>query len=65
MPYFCYIHRSSGGVPHFEVLPQASRDEALKRAAELLADRPDGERAEVWEGETLIQTLPKPSSVAA
>ncbi|HEY8571963.1 hypothetical protein [Phenylobacterium sp.] len=60
MPYFCYIHRSSGGVPHFEVLPQAGREDALRRAAELLADRLDGERAEVWEGETLVQTLARP-----
>jgi len=57
MPYFCYIHRTSGGVPHFEVLPQLDRQEALRRAAELLADRPDGERADVWEDETLVQTL--------
>lgn len=64
MPYFCYIHRTGGGVPHFEVLPHADRDQALKRAAELLADRVDGERAEVWEGETLVQTLPK-ATVAA
>ena len=59
MPYFCSIHRTTGGVPYFEVLPQSERERALNRAAELLADRPDGERAEVWEDETLIQTLSK------
>lgn len=62
MPFFCYIHRIDGGVPHFEVLPQASRDDAVRRAAALLADRPDGERAELWEGETLLVILPRPAA---
>jgi hypothetical protein len=59
MPYFCYIHRTSGGVPHFEVLPETSKGDAVVRAARLLAQRADGERAEVWEGERLVFTLPR------
>jgi hypothetical protein len=59
MPYFCYIHRKTGGVPHFEVLPDTSQSIAIDRAADLLAQRADGVRAEVWEGERLIFTLPR------
>lgn len=59
MPYFCYIHREKGGVPHFEVLAETSRRGAADRAAKLLAQRADGIRAEVWEGETLVFTLPR------
>jgi hypothetical protein len=59
MSYFCYIHRLTGGVPHFEVLPETSQGEAIDRAAHLLAERTDGVRAEVWEGERLVFTLPR------
>jgi hypothetical protein len=59
MPYFCYIHRETGGVPHFEVLPETSQGEAFALAADLLAQRADGVRAEVWEGERLVFTLPR------
>lgn len=59
MPYFCYIHRMSGGVPHFEVLPDTSQGDAIGRAADLLAQRADAVRAEVWEDERLIFTLPR------
>ncbi|WP_411288661.1 hypothetical protein [Phenylobacterium sp.] len=57
MPFFCYVHRTGGGVPHFEVLPDMPRAAAIQRAADLLAQRPDGERAELWEGEELVFTL--------
>ena len=59
MSYFCYIHRLTGGVPHFEVLPGTSQGDAVDRAARLLAERTDGVRAEVWEGERLVFTLPR------
>jgi hypothetical protein len=59
MPYFCYIHRKTGGVPHFEVLPETSRGGAVDRAAARMAQRADAVRAEVWEDERLIFTLPR------
>jgi hypothetical protein len=59
MTYFCYIHRETGGVPHFEVLPETSRSGAVERAAKLLEQRADGVRAEVWEGERLVFTVPR------
>jgi hypothetical protein len=59
MAYFCYIHRKTGGVPHFEVLPESSESGAIGLAAHLLADRADGLRAEVWDGERLVFTLPR------
>ena len=61
MPYFCYIHRKAGGVPHFEVLPETSPSDAVDRATKLLAQRADGVRAEVWEGERLVFTVPRPA----
>ncbi|HZZ30840.1 MAG TPA: hypothetical protein VFE10_02515 [Phenylobacterium sp.] len=59
MTYFCYIHRRTGGVPHFEVLPATSQDHAIDTAARLLAQRADGVRAEIWEDERLVFTLPR------
>jgi hypothetical protein len=59
MAYFCYIHRKTGGVPHFEVLPGTSQGQAVDTAARLLAQRADGERAEVWDDERLVFTLPR------
>ncbi len=59
MPVFCYIHRKGVGVPHFEVLPELSERGAQDRAAQLLAQRADGVRAEVWDGDTLIFTVPR------
>lgn len=58
MPYLCYIHRRTGAAPYFEVLPDMPRLNAIRRAGALLAERPDGERAELWEGERLVFTLP-------
>lgn len=59
MAYFCYIHRRTGGVPHFEVLPETSQGHAVDTAARLLAQRADAVRAEVWEDERLVFTLPR------
>ena len=59
MAYFCYIHRRAGGVPHFEVLPETSQGGAIDMAAHLLAERTDAVRAEVWDGDRLIFTLPR------
>ena len=60
MTYFCYIHRQSGGVPHFEVLPETSQGGAIVIATDLLIQRADGVRAEIWEGERLLFSLPRP-----
>jgi hypothetical protein len=57
VPFFCYIFRHADGVPHFEVLPEETPDLAVRRAAKLLAERRDGARAELWQGDTLIQVL--------
>ena len=65
MPFFCYIHRTTGGVPHFEVLPEITTDSAVMRAAQLLAERRDGERAELWLGDTLVAVLPRAAAAAA
>lgn len=62
MTYFCYIHRGGGGVPHFEVLPESSERRALDAAARLLAQRTDAVRAEIWEDERLVTSLPNPQS---
>ena len=61
MTYFCYIHRQTGGVPHFEVLPETSQGPAIDTAARLLAQRADAIRAEIWEDERLVFTLPRAS----
>jgi hypothetical protein len=59
MPYFCYIHREAGGVPHLEVLPETSQGPAIDRATQLMAQRADAVRAEIWEDERLILSLPR------
>jgi hypothetical protein len=58
MVYFCYIHRKTGGVPHFEVLGETSRAGAITHATDLLAQRPDAVKAELWEDESLVLTVP-------
>jgi hypothetical protein len=45
-------------VPHFEVLPEMPRGLAIDTAARLLAQRADGVRAEIWDDERLVFTLP-------
>ncbi|HLZ76045.1 hypothetical protein [Phenylobacterium sp.] len=59
MPYLCYIHRRAGGVPHLEVLPESSQSRAIDTAARLMAQRADAVRAEIWEDERLVFTLPR------
>jgi hypothetical protein len=59
MAYFCYIHRQAGGVPHLEVLPETSQGPAIDTAARLMAQRADAIRAEIWEDERLIFSLPR------
>lgn len=63
MAYFCYIHRKTGGVPHFEVLPETSQGNAVDAAQRLLAQREDAIRAEIWEGERLLFTLPRATPI--
>ena len=57
MPYLCYVHRRTGAAPYFEVLPEMSQEQALRRAGALLAERPDGECAELWQDDLLLVTL--------
>jgi hypothetical protein len=57
VPFFCYIYRRTDGVPHFEVLPEDAPEQAARRAAKLLADRGDAERAEIWQGDTLVRVV--------
>ena len=58
MLYFCYIHRKTGGAPHFEVLPETSQSGALDRAAQMLSQHANAVRAEVWDDEHLVFSLP-------
>lgn len=57
--YFCYIHRASGAAPHFEVLPEASPAGAMAHAAQMMAQRADAIRAEIWDGDRLVFSLPR------
>jgi hypothetical protein len=57
MPLFCYVHRRGEATPYLEVLPDLPSEAAARRAAQLLADRADAERAELWDGEELVLTL--------
>jgi hypothetical protein len=65
LPYLCFIHRQTGAAPYFEVLPEMTELSAIERARALLADRPDGARAELWDGEQLVFTLPRPEAASA
>jgi hypothetical protein len=58
MVYFCYIHRKTGGAPHFEVLPETSQSDALDHAAQMLSQHANAVRAEVWDDEHLVFSLP-------
>jgi hypothetical protein len=64
MPLFCYVHRVGGAVPYLEVLPELSGEAMLLRAAELLVDRPDGLRAELWQDDRLIHTIERRDALA-
>lgn len=57
MAYFCYIHRRGTAVPHFEVLAELTESGARDRARQLLAQRADADRAEVWDGDILVLTV--------
>jgi hypothetical protein len=58
MVYFCYIHRKTGGAPHFEVLPETSPSGAMDHAAQMLSQHANAVRAEVWDDEHLVFSLP-------
>ncbi len=62
MTYLCYIYRRTRASPYFEVLPDMPRLNAIERAGALLAERPDGDRAELWDGDKLVFTLPRPQT---
>jgi hypothetical protein len=57
--YFCYIHRASGSAPHFEVLPETSHTGAMEHAARMMAQRADAIRADIWDGDRLVLSLPR------
>ena len=59
MAYLCYIHRRAGGVPYLEVLPDSAQGPAIDTAARLMAQRADAVRAELWEDERLVFSLPR------
>jgi hypothetical protein len=62
MVYLCYIHRQSGGAPHFEVLPETSHRGAMDHAMQMLSQHAGAVRAEVWDGDRLVFTLPHASA---
>jgi hypothetical protein len=64
LPFFCYIHRQGDRVPHFEVLPELTRRGAQARAAQMLEQRVDGVRAEVWDGDSLVFTVTRSAASA-
>ncbi|HEY2355889.1 MAG TPA: hypothetical protein VGH86_00455 [Phenylobacterium sp.] len=59
--YLCYIHRAAGGAPHFEVLPETTQSGAMDHAARMMEQRADAVRAEVWDGDRLVFSLPRES----
>jgi hypothetical protein len=63
MVYFCYIHRRTGGAPHFEVLPETSQSGAMDHAAQMLSQHAGAVLAEVWDDDRLIFTLPHAPAV--
>ncbi len=65
MPYLCYVHRTSGGVPHFEVLPDVDQAGAVAMAAAILNQRTDSLRAELWHDDTLVCSIPAAGAVEA
>lgn len=46
-------------MPHLEVLPETSRGPAIDMAARLMAQHANAVRAEIWEDERLIFSLPR------
>jgi hypothetical protein len=59
--YICFIHRATGTAPHFEVLPETSHRGAMDHAARMMEQRADAVRADVWEGDRLVFSLPRES----
>ena len=64
MPLICYVHRGAEATPYLEVLPDLPGEAAARRAARLLAERLDAERAELWDGEELVLIL-RPAAAGA
>ncbi|MFC3079376.1 hypothetical protein ACFODL_14855 [Phenylobacterium terrae] len=54
MPYICYLYEGEGQVPYMEVLPEASLAEARGLTLDLLHQRPNYVRAELWDGEQMV-----------
>lgn len=54
MPYICYLYEGEGQVPYMEILPEASLDDARSLMRDLLHQRPNYRRAELWEGDRMV-----------
>ena len=65
MVYFCYIHRDTDKAPYFEVLPETSEVDAIGRATQMLSQHAGAVRAEVWDGDSLLFSLPRTNPGAA
>lgn len=57
MPLICYVLREGGAAPYMEILPEQSLEGAARRAEQLLAERPNGLCAELWEDNCLVCTV--------
>ena len=62
MPLICYVHSQDDSVPYFEVLPDQPKAASLRRAGQLLAERPKAIRAELWDGDDLVHILERESA---
>lgn len=48
-PYLCYVYPSERSTPHFEVAAAEDDDSARAYALELLRQRPQHQRVEIWQ----------------
>lgn len=54
MPFICYLYEDENQVPYMEILPSASLAEARSLTLDLLHQRPHYGRAELWDGERMV-----------
>lgn len=57
MAIICYVYARTPGTPYMEVLPERDLGEAINHARQLLADRPDCGRADLWDEEERVATI--------
>ena len=65
MAYFCYIYANAQATPHMEVLTADTLAQAVTQARKLLATRPPGETAEIWNDDTRLVRLTGDDEVSA